>query len=75
MRPMSDINIGDQYQRNYHFDLIWSVLEIESKERMVKIQAYNSKTMNEVLKPIWKKNTDSIFSKRIFNGKSNECEF
>lgn len=75
MRPISDINIGDQYQRSYPFELIWSVLEIEKNEKMVKIQGFSSKTVNEVGRPIWTKNTNSIFNKRIYNGKTNQCEF
>jgi hypothetical protein len=73
MRPISDINIGDQYERGYPFTLTWVIEEICETEKMAKIKAYKNGTpLNQP--PFWKKNTDSVFNKRIYNGKTNKVE-
>ena len=73
MRPISDINVGDLYERGYPFTLTWLVEEVELKEKMAKIKAY--KDGNPLKQPaFWKKNIDSIFNKRTFNGKTNRIE-
>ena len=73
MRPISDINIGDQYERGYPFELVWSVYRIDPIEKMVEIQAFG-RNAREANKPFWKHSSDSIFRKRIFNGKTNIFE-
>ena len=74
MRPLSDINIGDQYQASYYSGILWSVQDIDKKEKMIKIQAYSYKSCEPILGALWKKNTDNIFSRRIFNGLTNKLE-
>lgn len=74
MRPISDINIGDQYQKNYPFNLIWYVLDIDVKEKMIKIEPYGEDGRGPINRPIWKRNTDSIFNRRIFNRKTNSLD-
>lgn len=69
MRPMSDINVGDQYERGYPFELIWNVVAVDPKEKMVQIEAFGIDGKRYSL-PLWKKNTSSIFRRRIFNGKT-----
>lgn len=75
MRPIKDINIGDQYSRNVSFEsLIWSVNDIDKSEKLVKIQAYSGRTSNPIGYPLWKRNSDSIFNFRVFNGLTNKVE-
>ncbi len=73
MRPISDINIGDQYQKSYPYNLIWSVFEVDNKEKMIKLQSFDNNNM-PISRPLWKKNTDNLFNTRIFNGKTNKVE-
>ena len=73
MRPISDINIGDQYQRGFPYDLTWSVIDIDKSEKLIKLQAFNSEAQR-ISRPLWKKNSDKLFNYRIYNGATNEME-
>lgn len=75
MRPLSDINIGDQYKKgDYPFDLVWRVEEIDREEKLIKLQAHSFRTIKKTGRELWKKNTDRLFNRRIFNGLTNKVE-
>jgi hypothetical protein len=64
MMPMKEINIGDVYENPllYPNGLMWIVVEKNDKDKMVKVQAVSSVNSKEVGKPIWKRNSDRMFS-------------
>jgi hypothetical protein len=66
MRPFSDINIGDKYQRDANHKLVWEV--IEKRDRLVAVQAFLNDKPYE--KPIWKRPSENLFINRIFIGKT-----
>ena len=68
MRPYKDINIGDIYNRGHAYTLEWIVLEKDDAEKMVLITPINHWPRSKLSPKIWKKNTDSIFSVRVFKG-------
>lgn len=72
MMPISEINEGDIFQNPmYGFEgLMWIVEQVNSEEKMVKVQAYNTKTYQPYSRPIWKKNSDRMFTEswRTYNG-------
>jgi hypothetical protein len=70
MLPITEINIGDQFENPIlrPAGLTFVVIDIKADEKMVKIQGI--KNDGQVIgKPIWKKNTDRMFSEswRVFN--------
>lgn len=69
MRPISDINIGDIYARSYPYTLEYVVELIDGKEKMIRV-----KDTSFTRKTFWKKNTDSLFNRRVLNGKTMEIE-
>ncbi len=65
MRPISDINEGDVYKPLFGFNE-WAVLEVNREEKMVKIIMLAGPTYPEHLnRPLWKKNTDKMFTNRV----------
>ena len=68
MRPIKDIYKGDVYQVMTGGE--FCVLDIDVSEKMVQVQMMpKSLTYPEHLnKPFWKKNTDSLFNKRVMLG-------
>lgn len=78
MMPISQINIGDIFQNPmYGYEgLMWAVEEVNIKEKMIKIQAYNTKTGLPYSRPIWKKNSDRMFTEswRRYNGVTYQVE-
>jgi len=71
MLPISEINIGDQFENPVHrpWGLAFIVLDINQDEKMVKVIAFDRTTQKNVREPFWKKNTDRMFceSWRVFN--------
>ena len=70
MLPITEINLGDQFENPIlrPTGLTFVVIDIKTDEKMVKIQGI--KNDGQVIgKPIWKKNTDRMFSEswRVFN--------
>ncbi len=70
MRPMSDINIGDVYTIGWPHTLEWVVLEKDNKEKVVQVQAINYRGPSNLNYPIWKKNTDRLFNRRVLKGRT-----
>ena len=68
MRPYKYINIGDIYNRGHAHTLEWIVLEKDDVEKMVLITPINHWPRANLSPKVWKKNTDSIFSVRVFKG-------
>jgi hypothetical protein len=66
MRPYSDINIMDVYQNPITMSE-WVVNEKNDKEKMISIIMLSNLPAH-LNKPIWKRNTDRIFNKRVQEG-------
>jgi hypothetical protein len=65
MRPYSEINIGDIYQRRAG-SLSWVVISKNDDSKQIEIR---SEYQHPLLEPsLWKKATDSIFTRRIIEG-------
>jgi hypothetical protein len=63
MMPISEIKVGQQYQtRAYADGVVFCVEDVNTKEKMVKVQGYSPRTLKPVGGPFWKKNTDRMFS-------------
>lgn len=68
MIPLSEIKIGDLFQdpssRGYgkYSGLIWVVVDINGKEKMVKLQPHRFTDFTPFGSPLWKKNTDRMIS-------------
>jgi hypothetical protein len=66
MRPYSDIKIGDVYKSIFG-QLEWVVYNKNDAEKMVEILPLSN--LPALLKrPLWKKNTDKIFTHRVMEG-------
>ena len=63
MMPISKISVGDQFQnkRLYPDSLIYVVVEVNTQEKMVLLQAITTE-IKYIGKPFWKKNTDNLIS-------------
>jgi hypothetical protein len=62
MLPISQIEVGDQFQNPMFRDgNINVVMEVDTGERMVKIQSYGFKDGSPIMKPFWVKNTHQMF--------------
>jgi len=64
MLPIDNIRPGNQFQNPLFrgWGIVWYVEEVKEKERMIKLQGYSYPTCSPVGTPIWKKNTDRMFS-------------
>lgn len=64
MLPYQQIRIGDQYRNPFLYPVgnIYTVLEKDNDEKMVKVQAVCSKTYKNIGSPFWVKNTNRVFS-------------
>jgi hypothetical protein len=63
MIPISQIKEGDLFQNPmFHDGVIFAVIEVELKEKMVKIQSYSYKDFKPIMHPFWKKNIDRMFN-------------
>jgi len=66
--PISKIKVGDMFTNPLWADgdlvtgNIYVVEEINTKEKLVKVQTYNSRTMKPFMKPFWKRSSDRMFS-------------
>lgn len=68
MRPYNDINIGDIYQR-YTGAVDWMVVNKNDDEKMIELESsYQHPSLPRTL---WKRNTDSIFNRRVY--KVGDC--
>lgn len=71
MLPISEINIGDQFENPLlkPHGATFLVIDINKEEKMVKVQAFSSKRLENMGEPFWKENTDRMFSEswRVFN--------
>jgi hypothetical protein len=66
MRPYSEIHIGDIYSRpNGTID--WVVVNKNDNEKMIELEcSYSNPSFP---KTVWKRNSDSLFAYRVFEGK------
>lgn len=68
MRPYSDIKIGDVYQR-YDGAMEWVVYKKCDEEKMVQLLPMVDGESGLYVGSIWKRNTDSIFNRRVMEGR------
>jgi len=70
MLPISEINVGDQFENPIHrpYGVTFVVIDINKEEKMIKLQGINNRAEN-IGNPFWKKNTDRMISEswRVFN--------
>ena len=63
MIPISQIKEGQQFKNPMFKDsLIFFVEEVNSEEKMIKIQSYSFQSCLPIGPAFWKKNTDRMFS-------------
>jgi hypothetical protein len=67
MRPFKDIFIGDIYQPT-RGGAEFIVVEKESDEKMVKVMLCNHRLPAHLNQGFWTKNTNRLFTNRVFCG-------
>lgn len=66
--PISKIKVGDMFANPLWANdpisggNIYMVEEVDTKEKLVKVQAYNGRTLKPIMSPFWKKSSDRMFS-------------
>lgn len=69
MLPIDEIKEGDLFANPLFANMnppgnVYRVEKVNTTEKMVCVQCYAGATMQPLMKPFWKKNTDRMFSEQ-----------
>lgn len=60
--PISKIKVGDMFRDPYNGGPIYVVEEINIEEKLIKVQAFYSRTLKPIKTPFWERSSDRMFS-------------